>query len=139
MLKPVMTVEQARQEVEAILDQLGKPVDPKIKEFLIGLRRWGVETIMSCEGHYFNGYPFPWVSITLESLPLAVKLLMLNYRRQPRYKPLCVIEPTAEPRIRTLKEGLMLPFLQREVTRFGKFLQELPDNYLNEAWGHEEE
>jgi len=133
IMKPAMTVEQARQEVEAIRDRLGKPVDAKIQEFLVGLRRWGVETTMSCEGHYFGGYQFPWVDITAESLPLAATLLMLNYRRQQGHKPFWVIEPTATPRIRTLKEGcLRLPFLKREAVRFGIFLQELPDNYLEE-------
>ena len=135
-MKALMSVEQAREEVEGFRDNLGRAMDVKIRKMVIGLRRWGVKTTMSCEGHYFHGYQFPWVDINPESLPLAATLLMLNYRRKPRGKPFWVIEPMAEPRIRTLKEGwLRLPYLKKEAERFGIFLQELPDSYLEEEKG----
>ena len=123
-MKPKMTAEEARREVEAFRDSLDKPVDRKIKEFLIGLRRWGVETVMSCEGHYRRGCPFPWVSIKAESLPMAMELLRFRSN-------LWVVEPKASPRIRTSQGGrLRLPFLKRKVEDFGIFLQEIPDNHF---------
>ena len=59
------------QEMEIFVDKLidgcGKPVDAKIKEMVIILNLFDIETSQSCEGHLRWGHPFPWVDIRARS------------------------------------------------------------------------
>lgn len=50
-------------EVDQITDRLGKPIDPGIRETVIGLMASGFDTEQSCEGHLDHGIPAPWVDI----------------------------------------------------------------------------
>jgi hypothetical protein len=55
-MKPVRDITVLRRKAAAIKD-----LDKGIKDLLIGLWRWGVETEESCEGHVFRLIPFPFV------------------------------------------------------------------------------
>ncbi|BCX15756.1 MAG: hypothetical protein KatS3mg097_648 [Candidatus Parcubacteria bacterium] len=55
--------EEERNEVNKIVDRLGNPIDEGIKETVIALRIFGLETTGSCEGHLERGLPYPWVDI----------------------------------------------------------------------------
>lgn len=50
-------------EVEKIVDKLGKPVDPGIKESVLALRVSGLSTDGSCEGHLNKPLKAPWIDI----------------------------------------------------------------------------
>jgi hypothetical protein len=50
-------------EIEAIVDGLGKPVDPGVKETLIALKASEINSTQSCEGHLYRGIAAPWVDI----------------------------------------------------------------------------
>jgi hypothetical protein len=111
----------------------GTPVDEKIKPLIIGLRRWRVRTLMSCQGHSEKGrgFPYPWVDVALKDAKKIVKLLRLwNIDRLQKHQEakLWIIKPYAgflmimpeNPESRELAE------MQEEALKFGKFLQELP-------------
>ncbi len=49
-------------KVETITDKLGKPIDEGIKESIIALTVFDINTDQSCEGHLDHGLPSPWIS-----------------------------------------------------------------------------
>jgi hypothetical protein len=51
------------EQINEIVDKLGKPVDPGIKETTIALRVSGLSTTASCEGHLDKQIKAPWVDI----------------------------------------------------------------------------
>ncbi len=61
--------EQRRQEVEKIVDRLGKKIEGEIKEAVAAFRVSDFPTDGSCEGHIRregekkHGLPYPWVDI----------------------------------------------------------------------------
>lgn len=58
-----MTVEEAYKRVNEITDNLGMPIDERIKNTLVGLLINNIETTGSCEGHKKDGEQFPWIDI----------------------------------------------------------------------------
>jgi len=70
-------LEEVRREVEEIKDESGK-VDKKIKPLVIGLRRWGVNTEFSCQGHRRSkseALSFPSVIISPKDYRKVKKLI----------------------------------------------------------------
>lgn len=60
-----MNIETVTQEVDSLVDGLGKKLDAGIKYAVISFRLLGLQTTMSCEGHMkVWGTPFPWVEIS---------------------------------------------------------------------------
>lgn len=64
---PIGTPEQAYQkmheQVSALTDNLGTPIDQGILETIVVLNLLGLHTFQSCEGHLDHGHPYPWVTI----------------------------------------------------------------------------
>jgi hypothetical protein len=55
--------ESAKQDVDRIVDKLGKRIDEKIKPLVLGLRVFGFETTGSCEGHREYARSYPWIEV----------------------------------------------------------------------------
>ena len=130
-------LEKVRKEVERIRDRLEMPIDPKIKDLVIGLRRWGIETTASCEGHLNHGYPYPWVDIDRKDLEKITRIVGIWWSGKDKDHPATdqtrwVIKPFAtfvrivpeDKKSRSLKE------MQKDAVAFGKYLQTLPDNFF---------
>lgn len=140
------SLEEVRKEVEAMRDACEEPPDKKIKDLLIGLRRWGIKTEASCQGHFFHGFPYPWIDVSWESLENLVHLVGLHWwnlseggEEEPASgKASWVIKPigTFLRVIPEDKSRWKLRKLQKEAMDFGKFLQEIPENFFD---GLEEE
>jgi hypothetical protein len=62
-LRPVMSSAVALSSAAAYKDKLGLEMDPQIIRPVAALNRFGVETIMSCQGHLDRALPFPWIMI----------------------------------------------------------------------------
>ena len=126
-------VERIRKEVEAIEDKKGMPVDPKIKELVIGLRYWGVKIVMSCEGHRKRGLPYPWVRFKYESMEKLVKALYWQYLSKNQIKwvikikgmPMLIPEDKKEFTLKELQEGAVA---------FGKLLQKQPESKFDKPF-----
>jgi hypothetical protein len=55
--------ERAEHEVNQLVDQLNKPIDPAIRTAVVAFRAEGFVTTASCEGHPKWGELFPWVDV----------------------------------------------------------------------------
>lgn len=55
--------ERIAREIDSTVDGLGKPLEEKIKESVIGLKAHGFGTTASCEGHVDSGLPYPWIDV----------------------------------------------------------------------------
>ena len=73
-MKP-KSLDKIKKEVDGMKDKLGKSVDTGIRDLVIGLRRWGINTSQSCEGHEDEGHPYPWVSIPYNQAEEISKLV----------------------------------------------------------------
>ncbi len=51
------------EKADQVADRLGEPIDPGIKEIVVGLWAHGLTTGQSCEGHDDRAEALPWVSI----------------------------------------------------------------------------
>ena len=140
-MKPRDLIE-VQKEVAAIRDRLGEPIDAKIKDLVVGLRRWGVKTTMSCQGHW-RGMPFPWVTISQESSLILFELLAVwnapnmpdrpNRGRDAWNQSPWVVQPIFGDELRVMprQQGWWrLGGLQKDAIAFGKFLQNLPDDFF---------
>lgn len=56
-------LEEVMREVEEIERSKKRKIDPEIKPLVIQLRRWGIDTQFSCQGHK-RLLPFPWIMIS---------------------------------------------------------------------------
>lgn len=137
-------LEEVKREVESLRDGLGMPVDAKIRDLVIGLRRWGVKTSMSCQGHgHYDRHPYPWVMVDIESpddLFNLVQILAIWWKDKDKGAsreagslgwvieagPRAVKIFPEDKKSRTLKE------MQEDAVAFGKFLQTLPDDYFTQ-------
>jgi len=121
------------KEVELMEIRKKRRIDPKIRALVIGLRRWGINTVMSCQGHD-RGFPFPWIDISSKDTD---KLLVIcgwyNVLKRPfletiKWVILPMTFPSGKISIRLLPKGEeSLEKLQESAIEFGKFLQKLPE------------
>ena len=114
------------KEVEEMKDKLGKRLDSKIKDLVIGLRMLGIETLQSCEGHLDWGNPYPWVMI-LSTNKNKVFQVVQWHNTKGRNRIFWVILPKGNhiiimPAIQD--EKFSLEELQESAVHFGKKLQE---------------
>jgi len=124
---------EVRREIEAINDSMGLPIDQKIKDLVIGLRRWGIETVMSCEGHE-NGLKYPWIDVDIGSVEKLVEILGVWWKKesdcdQPRW----LIKSHAGGMVRIIPEDKRtrsLQEMQEDAKNFGRFLQEIPEGFF---------
>jgi len=130
------------KEVEAMRDSCGEPVDKKIKDLVIGLGRWGVKTEASCQGHFFHGFPYPWIDILWESLEDLTRLIGLHWwhlsegglKEPASGQSSWVIKPIGGTSLRMMPEDKgrwKLRRLQKEAMGFGKFLQMIPSDFFD--------
>lgn len=121
-------LESARREVDSLCDRLGKPLDEKIKELVIGLRCHGIRTIASCQGHLDHGLPYPWVDVEKHYLGILLKWVARENRPNlPNGKKnlnTWVIKPVAGS-YRLIPEDKNLPLeeMQEKAEEFGFFLK----------------
>lgn len=64
-----------KDNIDNIVDSLGKEIDPLIKNMVILLNRNGITTMASCEGHLDYGEHFPWVDFEYPCLNKFIRLL----------------------------------------------------------------
>lgn len=116
------------QEVENIRDLKGQPVDDQIKDLVVGLRRWGITTEMSCEGHLSN-WPFPWICVSSKDVEglNKIRILILSWRN-PLKSPWVFVPFGGFWRMqpKNLNQRLLRKH-QEEAVDFGKFLRELEE------------
>lgn len=138
-MKP-RNLKEVRKEVESMNDTRNIGVDGKIKDLVIGLRRWGIETTASCQGHPFPFWSpsYPWINVAPESLEDLVYLIgWWNNPPDGRGSPTVVksiwgIIP-AGTFLRIVPEGQRwwkLRRFQKEAMEFGRFLQQIPDDFF---------
>lgn len=140
-------LEAVREEMRLLdvsLAAEGAFIDPKIRDLVIGFRRWGVETIESCQGHWNwrHNLHYPWVGCDEKSLEIVAALLApyLHYYRVEHlgkensrgWYPTWVIKPFFGTFwiLPERHEWWRLPWLQKDAVLFGKWLQELPDDFF---------
>lgn len=140
------------KEVEKIEIRRKRKIDPKIRPLVMGLRKWRIETKMSCQGHE-DRFPFPWIDISLQD---TGKLLAIcgwyNLKERPflekikwvilpwyniqkrltlkkiRWAMLSMTWPSGEISIRLVPQGnAPLRKLQESAIEFGKYLQEISE------------
>jgi len=58
------------REIEAVTDRLGFPIEPGIKDVVVGLNLLGLNTTQSCEGHPDRGMGAPWVEVAAPDEPV---------------------------------------------------------------------
>ncbi len=131
-MKP--SLDKIRKEVEAYCDKLGKPIDPKIKDLVIGLKRCGIATKASCEGHKGRGRSYPWVSVpTNQAKTLARVVAWQNRPKLPDGQAntnIWVLRPSFDIYLVPEDTNRPLKKMQEEAIQFGLFLQNLPDEWL---------
>jgi hypothetical protein len=72
-VKVIRTFEDSLEDVETLLGKNQEiPVEPKIKNLVAALRMFGVETLMSCEGHTEGVLNCPYVQVA----PISAALLL---------------------------------------------------------------
>lgn len=72
----IKDLSEIKKEVENMKDNLGIPVEPHIKDLVIGLRKFSIETISSCEGHDDeNKLKYPWVDMNLSEASRVIKII----------------------------------------------------------------
>ncbi|OIO47065.1 MAG: hypothetical protein AUJ31_00515 [Parcubacteria group bacterium CG1_02_39_15] len=131
-------LEEVKREVEEIRDESGKRVDEKIKPLVIGLRRWGINTEFSCQGHRRSKsevLSFPSVEISPKDYKKVKKLIsafggnswILKKERWSTKEGIPKITLRLVPRN---KNGRKLIRMQKDAIEFGKFLQELPEDWF---------
>lgn len=125
-------LKKIREEVDAVRDGLGKPIDSKIKPLVIGLWRWGIKTDMSCQGRVSNGFPFPWVTVFHSQARRVADLVARQNRPVLRSgrknKNMWVLKPCGRVFYLQPEKVKSLAQLQRDVIVFGEFLQNLPED-----------
>jgi len=110
-------------------------LDPYIRDFVKSLWKWGIRTKMSCEGHLNHGAPYPWVDVPRGQAVRLAQLVARQNRpmlaREIENHNTWVIRPEGSW-LRLIPEDRNRPLakLQEDAVEFGKFLLELPDNWL---------
>jgi hypothetical protein len=67
--KKVAKLEQIKQRTERCVDKLGEPIDEKIKDTVIFLTAFEINTTNSCEGHLDKGTGGPYIDIESKDIP----------------------------------------------------------------------
>lgn len=126
-------LKEVKKEVAQMRDSLGMGVDPKVKELVIGLRRWGINTLGSCQGHHNRASSFPWVDVPIKQARLLAKIVSWQNRPNlPNGKPnvnTWVLRPGANIRLFPDNRQRPLEEMQKDAIEFGLFLQNLPDDW----------
>ena len=140
---------EVRREVENMRDAIGQPVEEKIKPLVIGLRRWGIDTDSSCQGHLIHGFRYPWVDIPYEDFfedSEQIRSQRVQARRtqelmkawQIKSKNSWILDWIFRPHgfLRLMPQNRSrwkLRKMQKDVIEFGKFLQELPEDRFKKS------
>lgn len=126
-------LEEVKKEVGSFQDRLGKSIEPKIEDLVIGLRRWGIATKASCEGHKERGCSYPWVDVPAkEAVRLSKLVSWQNRPKLPGGKDnlnIWVLRPGADIRLIPANRERPLEKMQEDAVEFGLFLQNLSDDW----------
>ncbi len=125
----MIKLSKIKNEVEDMKDMIGTPVEPHIKDLVIGLRKFNIETISSCEGHDDeNEWKYPWVTISIsEEVSRIIKIISWYNMKvlTGEIKGISwVIFPKNVLKLMPTNKTLPLKKLQRGAVMFGKKLQE---------------
>lgn len=132
------SLEEIRKEVEKLRDRADRPVEPYIKELVIGLWWCGIVTESSCQGHPNRGPRCPWVDIPYYEAEKLARIVSLQnspeFFNGNKNKNIWIIQPG--PFIRLMPENRSLPLeeLQKRAVEFGLRLQRLPENWLQDKY-----
>jgi len=119
-----------RNYVNKIRDIDNHPIESGIKDLVIGLRRWGIDTIGSCQGH-LSGRHSPYIDVRYKDLKKASMLLWSwndpNNKNKwvlcPIGVDLVVVMPSKTDKRRLYKN-------KKEAKKFGIALQKIPADYF---------
>jgi len=134
-------LDEVKREVEEIQDESGKKVDEKIKPLVIGLKRWGVNTEASCQGHRRSKSEvllFPSVIISPKDYRRVKKLIsafggnswIIKKESWVNEKGKKFLQMKLLPKN---KDHRKLVRMQKDAIKFGKFLQELPEGWFKRS------
>ena len=125
-------LEEVRREVESIRDEKGGPIEAKIKDLVIGLRRLEIDTSMSCEGHLKKGISHPWVDVEKKDRDKLLRIVywyniqVHNHKTKSRIAWVAFPKlPRAEMRLMPGRRDVSLKELQDSAVEFGKKIQNL--------------
>lgn len=130
-------LDEVRREVAAAKDRLGMSVDKGIRNLVVGLRAWGVDTDASCEGHRNHGAPFPWVDVPRRHTRRLLLLVSLWNSVAPaderrgkakwREREWVILPISSLIRLVPGDRGRPLKEMQRRAGGFGCFLQDIEE------------
>jgi hypothetical protein len=142
-------LEGVRKEIKKISEDFirdgDRPIDKAIKDALIGLRRWNIDTKESCGGHrliHSTQGSYPFVRFGKESKQIMETILELCPEGDEWSIALAKAQPDGSfmlypksqdypPRSTAdyLKALLFLESYQKSIKKSGEWLQNLPDDY----------
>ena len=131
-MKPVRDITVLRRKAAAIKD-----LDKGIKDLLIGLWRWGVETEESCEGHVFRLIPFPFVRFpdkdkeNVETIPRAYGKCDWEITRALNGSAYYLVHPRIIKGKYKPYYILRLRGYHRTAKQLGEWLQDIPDDFFD--------
>jgi hypothetical protein len=146
-LKP-RDLAEVREEVDQIDKKMVRKdneckevkIDKKIRDLIIGLRRWNIDTKESCEGHRIPGgfrTRFPYVVCPKEN-EMLVRRILETYKNSDKWTIDDIKSDknfVLQPKLLEGEDGLIftprLSAYQKEVKLFGKWLQEIPDDFFS--------
>jgi len=132
------SLEEIKEEVGNLRDKTGRSVEPYIKELVIGLWWCGIATESSCQGHSNRGPRCPWIDIPYYEAEKLARVLSWQNRPQllngRRDKNIWVVQPGLFVKLMPENRKLPLRELQKRAIEFGLFLQNLPENWIQEEY-----
>lgn len=150
-------IEEALKDVEKEEKEDDKQkIEPGIRDLVVGLRRWRIITISSCEGHTGRPHSYPYVSIDVDSFYTVqdfcsefypIERILKAWNRKQRRTGGVIWEfdkgglrlhPSRfPPEQQKLSEGLessQIAELQASAKEFGIWLQNLPPKAFADWW-----
>lgn len=115
-------------QVEQITDRLGKGVDERIKDLVVGLNVHQINTVQSCEGHLDWGTGAPWVDIESSDLGELEQLLRETHKIADESERLH-IPPDEVEQLNERATTLQRDIVQRNLKERGKVMDLLHTFY----------
>ncbi|MCZ2845625.1 MAG: hypothetical protein O2U61_03890 [Candidatus Bathyarchaeota archaeon] len=126
-------IQEIRRAVEKLKDKTGRPVEPNIKELVVGLWWCGIQTESSCEGRLDSGPRCPWVNTPFDQAEKIARVLSWqNLSNKKRNKNTWIIKPGVSLKLMPQKINVPLEKLHERAIEFGLALQSLPDEWFKE-------
>ncbi len=131
----VRNLKEVIKEVKQISDSQETPIEKGIIDLVIGLRRWGIRTIQSCEGHKDDERSYPWVWVPISQARRVCRLVTWQNRpklsKTKKNRNFWILRPGCSLLLIPENRNRSLGKMRQEAKEFGLFLQKLPSNWKN--------